>query len=116
MRTRSPATSLRPTRASVPLYPIPDPPAEYRQVALALLDADEEGGRDPRARIMTLREKLYALHAPETLTEIVAIAVTCIALDGCMSPRTVYENLFSVAPSDRDWPELRDNWEEAHSG
>lgn len=94
----------------------PSANSEIRALALALLDAEEAGGRDAQRRSRELRTRLHALHNGELMTELVVTAVTCIALDSDQTPRTVYEALFGLCPSDADWREMAERFKEDSDG
>lgn len=81
----------------------------FRDTALALLEAEEAGNQ-----AQTLREALMEKHVhPKFLVDFVTIIVGVLAFDAETTPRTVYDQLFAGCPSDDDWRQMVEAWQEA---
>ena len=80
-------------------------PDRFRPVALALLDAEEIPVTG------ALRDDLIKLDA-STVGEVLVECCVAIAYLGEITPRTVYDRLYALAPSDDEWEVILDNWKE----
>lgn len=91
------------------------PVSPYRQLALAILDAEEaaSGSPDAAARVANeLRTRLFDMGQPKFLLGIVGVLVSVVGLEQDESPRTVYESMFSLCPTDSDWQVMAAQWRE----
>lgn len=81
--------------------------SDFREMALALLDADE----NPRAATMMLRDR-FADIRPDVLCTVAVECVIAMAFIGEITPRTVHDRLFSMAPEDAEWRVIAEAWKE----
>lgn len=81
--------------------------APYREMALALLDADEH----PRAASALMRDRFSDIR-PEVLCQVAVECVIAMAFIGEISPRTVHDRLFAMAPEDAEWEVIAEAWRE----
>ena len=79
----------------------------FRAMALALLDAEE----NPRAATALLRDRFVEMR-PDVLCTVAVECVIAMAFIGEISPRTVHDRLFTMAPEDAEWEVIAEAWKE----
>lgn len=79
----------------------------YRQVALALLEAEEAD--NPSA---TLSNGLLEVAQPAKLIELMTSLACVLAYHSEETPRTIYEQLYASCPADATWRDIAEAWRE----
>lgn len=80
---------------------------DFREMALALLDASD----NPRCAQMMLRDR-FADIRPEVLCTVAVEACIAMAFIGEITPRTIHDRLFAMAPEDAEWEVIAEAWRE----
>ena len=80
-------------------------PSPFREVALALLDAEEDS-------VQTAALRRGMMHtSPQFLLDLISVTVGTIAFRAEESPRSIYEMLFSTCPTDEEWRSMFEAWQ-----